>query len=171
MAMPSKLKNMSLFNDAESYIGLATSVTPPKLSRKMEAYRAGGMNSAAKADFGWDDDTLKFEWTVGGYAAQVMKQIGTTSADGVQLRFMGAYQRDDTGAVDAVEIVVRGRHSELDRGEAKVGEDTEWKISTECVYYKETWNGEVLLEIDTFGMIDMMGGIDRSEAIRRAIGM
>ena len=43
--------------------------------------------------------------------------------DGVQLRCAAAYQRDDTQEVDSVEIIVRGRHSEIDRGEAKVGDD------------------------------------------------
>jgi P2 family phage contractile tail tube protein len=171
MGMPSKLKNMNLFNDGTTYIGLVTAATPPKLSRKMEAFRAGGMIGSAKVDFGLDDDALKMEWTVGGYVKQILKQYGATSVDGVQLRFAQAFQRDDTEEVDAVEIVVRGRHSEVDRGESKVGDDTEWKITTECTYYKETVNGETLLEVDLFNMIYMVGGVDKTEAIRRAIGL
>ncbi|OZI26842.1 phage major tail tube protein [Bordetella genomosp. 9] len=171
MGMPSKLKNMNITNDAESMLGVATAVTLPKLSRKMEAFRAAGMGGAAKADFGLDDDALKLEWTCAGYVKKVLQQMGNGTVDGVQLRFMAAYQRDDTGAVDTVEIVFRGRHSELDRGDSKVGDDTEWKISTECVYYKETLNGEVLIEVDIFNLLEMIGGVDRNEAIRRAIGM
>ncbi|MNV25892.1 Phage tail tube protein FII [compost metagenome] len=171
MAMPSKLKQMNIFNDGQSYIGIATAVTQPKLSRKMEAFRAGGMLGAAKADFGLDDDALKMEWTVGGYVKQILQQFGAVGVDGVQLRFAAAYQRDDTEEVDAVEIVVRGRHSEIDRGESKVGDDTEWKISTECTYYKETLNGETLFEIDVFNLVYMVAGIDKTEALRRAIGM
>jgi P2 family phage contractile tail tube protein len=171
MGMPSKLKNMNITNDAESMLGVATAVTLPKLSRKMEAFRAAGMGGAAKVDFGLDDDALKLEWTCSGYVKKVLQQMGNGTVDGVQLRFMGAYQRDDTGAVDSVEIVFRGRHSELDRGDSKVGDDTEWKITTECVYYKETLNGDVLIEIDLFNLVEMVGGVDRNEAIRRAIGM
>ena len=84
--------------------------------------------------------------------------------DGVQLRFAAASQRDDTQEVDSVEIIVRGRHSESDRGEAKVGDDTEVKITTECVYYKETLHGETLFEIDLHNMIHMVAGVDVSES-------
>lgn len=171
MGMPSKLKNLNIFLDGNTMAGVATSLTPAKLTRKMEAFRAGGMGGAAHVDFGLDDDALKVEWTCGGYVRELLKQMGASTVDGVQLRFMGAYQRDDTNEVDSVEIVIRGRHAELDRGESKVGEDTEWKISTNCVYYKETLNGEVIVEHDIFNLISMIGGVDTTEGIRRATGM
>lgn len=63
MGMPSKLKNMNVYNDGTSYAGVATSVTLPKLTRKMEAFRGGGLGGAVKVDFGLDDDALKVEWT------------------------------------------------------------------------------------------------------------
>ncbi|MFU1906036.1 phage major tail tube protein [Bordetella avium] len=171
MGMPYKLKNMNLYNDGSSYLGIVTSVTPPKLTRKMEAFRAGGMLGAAKADFGLDDDAMKMEWTVGGYVKQILQQYGAVGVDGVQLRFAQAFQRDDTQETVSVEIIVRGRHSEIDRGEAKVGDDTEHKVATECVYYKETHDGEVLYEIDLLNMIQMVAGVDVTESLRRAIGL
>jgi P2 family phage contractile tail tube protein len=171
MGMPSKLKNMNLFVDGQSYLGVVTSVTLPKLSRKLEKFRAGGMLGAASADLGLDDGALDFEWSAGGYVKQVLKSIGAVGVDGVQLRFAAAYQADDTQAVDSVEIVVRGRHAEVDRGEAKVGDDTSWKISTHSVYYKETLNGEVLVEIDIMNMLYMAGGVDMMSTIRTAIGL
>lgn len=171
MGMPRKLKNMNLYNDGASYLGVVTAVTPPKLTRKMEAFRAGGMQGAAKADFGLDDDALKMEWTIGGYMKQILQQYGAVGVDGVQLRFAQAYQKDDTNEVTAVEIVVRGRHSEIDRGESKVGDDTEIKISTECVYYKESIDGETIFEIDLLNMIHIVGDTDTLASIRSAIGL
>ena len=76
MGMPSKLKNMNLYNDGQSYLGVVTAVTVPKLTRKMEAFRGGGMLGSAKADFGLDDDAMKMEWTIGGYVKQILKQYG-----------------------------------------------------------------------------------------------
>ncbi|SQC69397.1 major tail tube protein FII [Pseudomonas aeruginosa] len=118
MAMPRKLKNMNLFNDGGSYQGLVKSCTLPPLARKMEAFRGGGMNGPVKADLGHDDDGIQFEWTVGGLELTVLKQYGAVSASGVMLRFAGAYQQDDTGAVTSVEIVVRGRHETIEMGDA-----------------------------------------------------
>ena len=88
-----------------------------------------------------------------------------------QLRFAGAYQRDDTGAVDAVEVVVRGRHEEIDMGDAKPGDDTEFTVKTAVSYYKLSINGVVEIEIDLVNMIEVAGGVDRLAEQRRAIGL
>ncbi|UGV31536.1 phage major tail tube protein [Halopseudomonas aestusnigri] len=171
MAMPRKLKNMNLFNDGVSYAGVAKQVTLPPLSRKMEGYRGAGMNGPVKADMGLSDDGIQLEWTCAGLDLQVFRQWGTTTVDGVLLRFAGAYQRDDTGEVSAVEVVVRGRHEEIGSGDASPGEDTEQSITTTCSYYKLTVDNEVLVEIDIMNMIEMVDGVDRLAEQRAAIGL
>jgi P2 family phage contractile tail tube protein len=59
MAMPRKLKNQNIFNDANSYQGVAKSVTLPDLTRKLEMWRGAGMDGAVGADLGMGDDGLK----------------------------------------------------------------------------------------------------------------
>lgn len=169
MALPKKLKNLNLFNDGASYIGQVVELTPPTLSRSMEDYRGGGMSGPVKIDNG--QEPIEFEWKCGGLMRDVLRQYGATRHDAVQLRFAGAYQRDDTGAVDAVEIVVRGRHSELEFGSAKAGDDTEFSVKTACSYYKLSINGVTEVEIDLVNMIEIVGGVDRLAAQRRAIGL
>lgn len=171
MGLPRKLKNMNLFVDGGSYIGEAEEVVLPKLSRKTEAYRGGGMAGAVHVDMGLDDDALKAEWTIGGYKMEILKQMKAVAADGVQLRFAGAFQRDDTGEVTAVEVVMRGRHQEVDRGTYKVGDNSTTKVSTNCVYYKETVNGAVVTEIDVLNMIHIVDGEDLLKAQRKALGL
>lgn len=171
MAMPRKLKNMNLFNDGTSYLGVSKSVTLPALGRKMESYRGGGMNGPVKTDLGFSDDGLQLEWTLGGIDLTVLKQFGMVKADGVMLRFAGAYQQDDTGEVVAVEIVVRGRHETIEMGDAAPGEDTEHSITTTCTYYKLTVNGEEVIEIDLLNFIEKVGGVDMLEAQRQALGI
>lgn len=170
MALPKKLKFMNLFNEGESYIGQCGSVTLPKLTRKFEAWRGAGMDGPAKVDLGMDDD-LDLEWTLGGVDATALKQFGEISANGLGLRFAGSYQQDDTGDTVAVEVSVRGRHEEIDMGEAKPGEDTEHKIKTALTYYKLTIDGEEIIEIDTLAMIFMVNGADRLEQHRSNIGL
>lgn len=171
MALPRKLKNMNMFNDGESYVGQAKTITLPTLARKMESYRGGGMNGPVKVDLGMGDDGIQLEWTTGGLDALTFRQYGITRADGVLLRFAGAYQRDDTGEVSAVEVVVRGRHEEIGMGDAESGEDTEQSITTTCSYYKLTIDNEVVVEIDILNMIEMVGGEDRLAEQRAAIGL
>jgi P2 family phage contractile tail tube protein len=169
MAMPRKLKNLNLFNDGESYLGQAVELTLPTLTRVMEDYRGGGMSGAVKVDFG--QEPIEFEWKCGGLMRGVLRQYGATTHNAAQLRFAGAYQRDDTGEVDAVEIVVRGRHSEIGLGTAKAGEDTEFAVKTACSYYKLSINGVTEIEIDLVNMIERVGGVDRLAQQRRAIGI
>ncbi|MFC0669473.1 phage major tail tube protein [Azotobacter chroococcum] len=171
MALPRKLKNLNLFNDGNSYLGVSRSCTLPPLARKMESYRGGGMGGPVKVDLGLSDDGLQFEWTLGGLDLTVLRQFGTTRADGVLLRFAGSYQQDDTGEVMAVEIVVRGRHEEINLGDAEAGEDTEVSIVTTCSYYKLIVNGNTEIEIDLLNMVEIVNGVDLMAEHRRAIGL
>ncbi len=161
MALPKKLKHLNLFNDGNSYLGIAKAVTLPVLGRKLEAYRGGGMDGPVKVDMGHSDDGLQLEWTLGGWDLIAVRQFGATRVDGVQLRFSGSVQRDDT----------RGRHEEIDFGDAEPGEDTEHKITTALTYYKLSVDGEVLIEIDLLNFVYIVDGDDRLAEHRKALGI
>lgn len=171
MALPKKLKNMNLFNDGVSYTGQSKSVTLPKLARKLESFRGGGMDGPVKVDLGHSDDGIQFEWTLGGWDLTALRQFGAVSANSVLLRWAGSVQRDDSGEVSAVEVVVRGRHEEIDMGDSEPGEDTEHKITTTCSYYKLTIDGNVELEIDLLNFIFQVNGKDMLAEHRKAIGL
>ncbi|EEW6104121.1 TPA: phage major tail tube protein, partial [Escherichia coli] len=46
MAVPKHLRFFTLFVDGENEVGKVTSVTLPKLTRKTDSYRGGGMMGA-----------------------------------------------------------------------------------------------------------------------------
>jgi P2 family phage contractile tail tube protein len=171
MAMPRKLKNLNLFNDGNSYLGVVKSVTLPPLGRKMESYRGGGMNGSVKADLGFSDDGIQFEWKTGGLDLIALRQFGSVNASGIMLRFSGAFQQDDTGDVSTVEVVVRGRHETIEMGDASPGEDTEHSITTTCSYYKLTVDNEDIIEIDLLNFIEKVDGVDMLEKQRQALGI
>jgi uncharacterized protein len=171
MAMPRKLKNLNLFNDANSYLGVVKTVTLPPLGRKMEGYRGGGMNGPVKADLGFSDDGIQFEWKTGGLDLIALKQFGAVNASGVALRFSGSFQQDDTAEISAVELVMRGRHETIEMGEAQPGEDTEHSITTTCTYYKLIVDNEEIIEIDLLNFIENVNGVDMLEKQRQALGI
>ena len=171
MALPRKLKHLNLFNDGNNWQGIVESLTLPKFTRKFEKYRGGGMAGAVDVDMGLDDGALDTEFSIGGMESLLFKQLAKTTADAVQLRFTASIQRDDTGEVQAVELVVRGRHKEIDSGELKTGESNATKVSSTNSYAKLTINGEVLYEVDTINMVEIVDGVDLMEAHRRAIGL
>jgi len=169
MSIAPKLKQMMMFNDGDAFIGETVSVTPPKLVRKLEDYRAGGMSRPVKVDMG--GEPLEMEATYGGPMRQVLRQYGMLNLSGVQQRFVGSFVDDDTGAPTVIEIVTRGRHEEIDMGEMKPGEDSEFKVKSQLVYFKLTWNDVVEIEIDVLGMIEIVGGVDLMASHRAALGL
>ena len=169
MALPRKLKHMNLFNDGISYVGQVEEVVLPTLAKQTEEYRAGGMAAPIETHMGLE--ALAIEWTCGGLMDQPLRQMGVTTHDGVMLRFAGSYQRDDTGAVSAVEVVIRGRHKSVDMGTAKSGENSPMKVESSISYYKLTIDNEDIVEIDIMNMVEKYDGVDVLEKHRTAIGL
>ena len=169
MGLPRKIKNFALFHDGVSYAGQVEEATLPKLTRKTEEWRSGGMGGPIKADMGMDG--IEMEWTAGGVLREVLNQFGTLKHDGVMLRFAGALQADDSEEIQALEVVVRGRHTEIDQGKAKAGDKTEFTVKSALSYYKLSIDNEVLIEIDLVNMVEVVDGIDRLEGVRNALGV
>jgi len=169
MAMPRKLKNFNVFHNGESFVGECEEMTLPKLTRKLEEYRAGGMNGPVDIDLG--AEKMELEATYGGIMRAIFKEWGITSISGVLLRFAGAFQRDADSDTDSVEVIVRGRHTELDMGNAKAGDNSQFKVKTSISYYKLSVNGEVWCEIDHENFIEVIFGVDRLAGQRRAMGL
>lgn len=169
MALPAKLKHFNIFNDAHSYMGEVKEITLPKLIHLTEEWRAGGMDIPVEVVLG--QEALNLEWKLGGYNTQVFKQFGLEKIEGTILRFTGALQNDDSGEVKSVEVVMRGRHKEIDTGSASAGDDTEMNIVTALTYYKLSIDGEDLIEIDALNMIQKINGVDKLEKHRQALGV
>lgn len=169
MALPNSLKNFNVFNEGKSFMGIVEELKLPKLSRKMEDFRGGGMDGPVELDMG--QEKLEIEQICGGFVVDAYSQYGCTKVAGIMLRFAGAYQREDTGDVLAVEIVVRGRHKEIDGGDAKSGDKGKTSIKSVLSYYKLTVDGKEIIEIDLLGMIFKVNGVDMLEKQRKAIGL
>ncbi len=169
MALPAILKNFNLFNEGNSLMGVADEVTLPKLGRKTEEFQGAGMPMPVDIDI--SNEKIELDWSCSGFLADVFKQYGNPKVNGVLLRYAGAYQREDTGDIQSVEIVVRGRHKEIDPDKAKVGDKSATKIKTTCAYYKLTVDNQVLIEIDAMAMVFIVNGVDMLEKQRKAIGL
>jgi P2 family phage contractile tail tube protein len=61
--------------------------------------------------------------------------------------------------MDAVEVTIR-RHTELDLGNAKAGDNSQFKVKSSISYYKLAVNGEVWCEIDHLNFIETIFGVD-----------
>jgi P2 family phage contractile tail tube protein len=169
MALPKKLKHFNLFGDGNNWQGQIKSLTLPTLARTMEEYRGGGMDAPVDIDLG--QEKIEFSWTAGGLIDAMFDGFGAAQIDGHMLRFVGSYQRDDTGDAVAVEVVVRGRHQQIEMGDAEAGSDTEHAVTTTCSYYKLLIDGEEVIEVDVPGLVFRVRGEDRLAQHRQNIGL
>lgn len=171
MSMPRILKYFNIYNSGNNWRGLAETITLPKLTRKLENYRGAGMNGSAPVDLGLDDEALTVEWSIGGTETLIYEQLGSPDINEVSLRFVGAFEREDTGETNTIEVVMRGRHKEHDPGEYKQGEMTQTKVTTQCTYYKLTIDGTDIVEIDTINFVEKVAGTDRLAKFRNILGL
>lgn len=168
--LPRTLKNFSLFVDGRGYAGKVDELTLPKLSRKMEEYRAGGMAAPVEIDMGMEK--LECNFTLSEYSEEVLRLWGLTDVAGCSLKFKGSLEADDaSGTQTPVEVIVRGRWRELDMGGWKGGDKATLKVAVAVSYYKYTSGGQDLIEIDVPGMIEKVGGVDRLAATRANLGL
>lgn len=169
MALPRKLKHFNVFHNGVSWLGQVGEVTVPKIAIKAEEWRGAGMIAPVDIDLGLEK--MELELTCGGLMLEAMADLGLVNVDGVLIRFMGSFQEESLGNVDAVDITCRGKLIEYDPGSAKAGDDTEHKIKYTLSYYKIMKNGGTLVEIDVQNQIYLINGVDRMAAHRRAMGL
>ena len=167
MGLAHKLKNFNVFNQGDSYLGRVSEIELPKIVLKTEQYRAAGM--LGEIDIALGLEKLEMTTKYGGLVIPVIRQVGQLGVAGVQQRFVGFYQEDETGGFISAEIVTRGMHTELDLGTAKAGDNTEHSVKSTLTYYKMLTNGARLLEIDMITGLFVVGDVDRSAALRAAL--
>ncbi|KAE9535295.1 phage major tail tube protein [Ursidibacter arcticus] len=169
MALPRTLKLMNVFNNGVSFLGVAEEVELPKLTMKIEDYRAGGMIGEVGINLGLEKLELTHKYA--GIVPELFTGFASETIDSELIRFAGAYQKDDTGDVAAVEVLMRGRHTELDGGNSKAGEKTESSIKSALTYYKLSVDGKEIVEIDLINSVFKVDGKDRYAKHRAAIGL
>lgn len=169
MALPKKLKKFNIFDEGQSYLGVAEEITLPTLGWKSEEFEGAGMPGSV--DIPMTLEKLEAQWTIGGLEVQVLRQFGICNLAGIGLRFNGSYQDSQTCDVVPVEVVMRGYHRQIDMGNAKQGDNTQHQITSALSYYKITVDGRVEIEIDMINQVFVVDGEDKYAAHRQAMGL
>lgn len=169
MALPRDTKAWNIFVEGRGYAGEASEVTPPKLTRKMEGFRAGGMDAPIKLDLGQEEmqGTIKIR----GDSPELLRKWGLATHDGLGIRLRRAVKSDSGNQVQAIEEVWRGRFGEIDQGSYTGGEANEKTYTVELSYYRHSVDGQTITEIDIVNMICIVDGVDVLQAQRDALGI
>lgn len=161
MSMPSTLKRFNVFNTGANWLGLVDEIELPKIKKKTDEHRGSGMEAPAVIELGFEAMTAAL--TMGGQVRAQIVEFGLVGTNAINLRFSGAYQRDDTCAVEAVDVYMRGTYTEFDPGTGKEGDKNKQKFTIALSYYKYVSDGDTLLEIDAL--------TTSNDRLRAAIGI
>ncbi|MCL2656137.1 MAG: phage major tail tube protein [Betaproteobacteria bacterium] len=169
MALAKVLKFFTVHVDGQGGVGEYEEIKLPDIEMEMKDYIGGGMISPVKIDMGLK--ALETELTGGGWLPDVLATMGQRTLDGVPIMFLGSVQNDASGAIDAVEIHMRGRIEKAERDNAKQGDIGKQKFKFTLAYYKEIWNGAVKVELDPLNFICIIGGQDVYAEHKKNIGL
>ncbi len=162
------LKNMSLFVDTRGYAGNVEELTLPKLTLKTEEFRNGGMDAPLEVELGMEK--LESEFTLTRFDREALRLFGVLDGNAIPLTVRGAVVSDD-GATKSVAVNLRGFVREVDFGTWKSGDKATLKFMFALRYYKLTYDGQVLHEIDVANMVRIINGVDQLAAQRDALGV
>ena len=168
MKMPKILKGFNAFVDGENQYGVTVDITRPKITRKTEDYTPGGGMIEMTVVHGFEK--LEMEITSKGYDADMLKSM-SSSISGKLIRYQGALQEEDGISYRTLHGEARGRIIEADPGSDKQGEGGEHKFKIALTYWKETLDGEDVVEIDMRNNVAKFGGKDERAGLRAALGI
>ena len=168
MKMPKILKGFNAFVDGENQYGVTVDITRPKIARKTEGYTPGGGVMEMTVVHGFEK--LEVEIASKGYDADILKSM-SSSISGKLIRYQGALQEEDSDEYKTLRGEARGRIIEADPGSDKQDDGGQHKFKIALVYWKETLDGEPIVEIDAIGNRAAFGGKDEREGLRAALGI
>lgn len=169
MALPRTLKNFNVFIDGASWAGVASKVTLPKLTKKTEDYRGAGMIGDVALDMGYEK--MEAEVTYSGFDPNQYRQLARCGVSDLPIRFVGAYERQDTCTIAQVEFYMRGQATEIDSGDAELGSKSEYKMTYAVSYLRLVVDGSQIVELDFVHGIEQFGEESLVDEILRLLGL
>ncbi|WOH61896.1 phage major tail tube protein [Bradyrhizobium sp. BWC-3-1] len=161
-------KNFNLFVDGQGYAGQVNSVTPPKLTKKTEEFRGGGMNMPVKLGMGME--AMDADFSMIQFSKDVLSLFGLAEGQFVPLTLRENLESYD-GTETPVTHVLRGQITEIDQGTVEAGTKPEIKVSMNLNYYRLQHGDTVVQEIDVINMIHIVDGVDVMATQRANLGM
>lgn len=167
--LPAVLKNFNVFVDGDSYAGTAKTIELPQIVKKTEEYRAAGMIGAIELDLGFDKMESTITYT--GVDSRHFAQLAKCGVNDLPIRYVGAYERQDTCQHVVREVYMRGSLKEFQLGEIELGNINEQELVYGVTYLKVVDDGYTLCEIDFVNGTCILGGVDKTSEINSLLGL
>lgn len=145
--LPKVIKDAILSVEGTSFAGRVKNLEWPKLARKMEEYRAGGMMGPVEIDLGGEKMEMSFEMPE--QDAELLGHFGVCNVGGIRFRINASAESDSPDcSSDAIEVVATGRFKEIELGSFEGGDLQESKFAVSLATFKYSRNGSEVLDID-----------------------
>ena len=152
-----------------NYAGRVEEFHPAQLEVSTREYQAGGMDVPVQLDMGMEP--LDARLIVNGYEPATFSQFGLADAEAANLEVRGGLE-DYEGPTHQLIFTMRGNVTMIGMGRIRGrGDIPKTMINIALSYYKITYDGNPLIEIEAMGMIRKINGVDRLAALRAAIGL
>ena len=157
-------------NDAANqYAGRLEEFHPARLMIMTHEYHGGAMDTPVLLDMGMEALTARA--IINGYHGNLLNSFGLADANAVNCEARGALE-DYDGEVRNITFKMTGNIIDMPFGRIRGrGEVPKTIIQIACSNYQIIIDGTEHIYIDALGMIRRIGGIDRLEALRAAIGV
>ncbi len=157
----------TVYVDGVGKLGNCEKIMVPKLKKKTEKFRSGGMLMEREVALGYE--MMEIEFDLHNYDPQVAVQIGLFSRKNVPISVRGAFDGDTTQ--NALLMQCAGEFKEIDPGTFEPGKKAIMKCKAMLTSMKQTFGGNVLMDIDLLNNVYFVNGVDEYAWIRTALGV
>ena len=162
--LPKIIKDAILSVEGQGYAGIIDNVEWPKVARKAEEYRAGGMLGPAMLALGQDAMALALQ--ASEQTSEMIAAYGACGLAGVKFRINASAESEMNCDGHGIEAVMTGRMKEIDFGSSKPGELQKTKYTVSLATFKYSIDGRTLFDIDFPNNIYIVNGRDLLEKRR-----
>ena len=169
-AADTTLTKWAIWVDGIGKAGNAKSYEPPSLKIKTVDFQAGDMDMPIELDDGMEK--LEANWSIYGFDALQYGLFGMGQGGSRPVSVRSTYT-DRKGNTHTVVETLRGFIKELTRDSQDTGSQREKALKAVMAvdYYKVTFDGANLIEIDAENGLRSLNGVDMLEGVRAAISL
>lgn len=162
------LQAFTVFVDGFGKAGSGEECTIPKLAKKTEEFRGGGMLGSRKVGMGYE--AMELGYSLSAFDPQVLSKGGLYVGNRAFAHSVRGYLDGDGNASHTAILQTRGEVIELDPGTWQAGKKAMLKTKVALAAMKLTIDGSVVWDIDVENGSYAVGGSDPYAAVRAALG-
>ncbi|MFM2482792.1 phage major tail tube protein [Celerinatantimonas sp. YJH-8] len=168
MAADNLLKSWSLWVDGVGKAGNARDYTPPTLEVNTVDFKAGDMDMPIPVDDGMN--AMEAQFSIFGIDPLILPLFGFRQGTNTACSVRSTYT-DATGNTKQYVETLRGMITQIarDQQDSSSQRDKAMQVTMRLNYYKVSYDGAVLIEIDPVNHVRSFGGIDVLEGVRAAL--